>query len=239
MPKELTYANSLKINKGNYEQESPMFSIKSIGEFDENVEYERLKAIVDSKLAEHWDKAKLDMSGVRVRVKDGKKYPSVTSILQPEQLKIDALYGLRGSEIHRLVTEYVKSGVWQEPTEVLSDKIRYDQILYKEFFEKYKKNLNLIDSETNIECFNDDYLYSGEIDFIGTLDGVETLADFKTGSWDWTQLAAYYKAIKRGKQLAIFDLKNCKIETLQLKDAVKYWEQFLIKRGEFKSKFGI
>lgn len=242
---EICYSNSMKINRGQYEQEAPFYSAKTILEengqpIDEVAEYGRLRGIIDPLLVAQYQNSKLDMAGLRIRVKDSKKYPSVTSILHPEPLNIDPDYAIRGTEIHRLVNHWILTREWQAPQEPLN-KIKYEDIKYKEFFEQFKDRINFNDCLLNLEVFHDKHLYSGEIDCIAHVDGLPSLIDFKTGSWDWMQLVAYYKASPTVKQLAIFDLKKTKLEILSLKDpkCSEYWENFLILRGMLKSKFGI
>lgn len=244
---EICYSNSMKINRANYEQEAPFYSAKTIIEengqvVDEAAEYGRLRGIIDPLLEAQYRASKAEMAGVRIRLKDGKKYPSVTSILSPDGLptQIDKDYGVRGNEIHRLINLFITEGKWYTPSEPLA-KLTYEQIPYQEFFTKFKDRINLTKSSLNIEVFHDKHLYSGEIDAMGFVDDLLCLIDFKTGSWDWTQLVAYYKAYPEAKMLAIFDLKNLKLETLNLKDVKcpEYWEKFLVKRGEFRARFGV
>jgi hypothetical protein len=245
---EIVYGNSLTINRSNYENEKPLYSAKSVvtiadGEvFDERAEYQRLRGIVDPLVDEHYNRAKLDISKVRVRVKDGKKYPSVTSIMNPLPLNIDPDYAVRGSEIHRLVNRWIEQGKWDQPREPLN-KLNYTDIKYKEFFADHEKSIDFIDCKVELEIFNDERLYSGEVDLICKVDGETTLADIKTGQWKWCQLCAYAKALPdlKIKQLAIFDLKKNKLEVLKLTDpkARFEWENFLIQRGAFEKMYGI
>ena len=242
---EICYSNSFKINKGNYEQEAPFYSqkvvIESLEEIDVKAEYAKLRSVVDELASAQYQASKLDQSGLRIRVKDGKKYVSVTSILGGgKKYDGDPEYGTRGTEIHRLVNVYAQTGEWEEPKAILT-KLSYDDIKYKEFFEKNKERINFGMFECEIEVFNDTHLYSGEVDIICDVDGIITLADIKTGAWKWEQLVAYYKAIGRAniKQLAIFDLKKGRLETLPTKDGVPYWESFLKKRGALEAIFGV
>ena len=114
---EVVYSNSMKINKGNYNQEAPFLSSKSIitlpdqstPEQVESVykaEFERLQGIVDPILQGEYGKRRVDLENVRIREKDGKKYPSVTSILNPDGMskKIKNLeqYSARGNEADRI-----------------------------------------------------------------------------------------------------------------------------------------
>jgi len=83
---EIVYSNSMKINRGNYEQEAPFYSAKSIMTIPDgvkaedvtmisNAEYERLKAIVEPLLQADYNAKRTDLANIRFREKDGKKYP--------------------------------------------------------------------------------------------------------------------------------------------------------------------
>lgn len=248
---EINYGRSLKLNKGSYQQDAPMWhekvTIELNGETEEQLreieasEYQRIKDRIDARAIEEWNRSALELSGLRVREKDGKKYPSVTSILKPEPYTGSPEYGIRGTELHRICNEYLKTGKWSEPT-VKLEKISYEQIKYKEFFKKHEERINAKQIKFNIEVFNDKWVYSGEIDLICKVDGKWTLVDLKTGSWDWPQLVAYEKC-NPGKvvQLAIFDLKGGDLFTLPVDsdESREHWEQFIWKRGEFKARFGV
>jgi hypothetical protein len=243
---EICYSNSLTINKSNYENEKPFYSQKIVIDTDQPVdvkaEYSKLRTVIDELVIAQYNASKLDQSGLRVRVKDGKKYVSVTSILGGgKKYDGDPEYGLRGTEIHRLVNQYAQTGEWENPTVKLA-KLTFEDCKYKEFFEANKSRIDFGMFECELEVFNDEHLYSGEVDIICDVDGIITLADIKTGaSWKWEQLVAYYKALHRKdvKQLAVFDLKKQKLETLALKDGIPYWEQFLRKRGAVEAIYGV
>jgi len=249
---EINYGTSITVNRGNYENFKPMWHQKMTLELNgetqeqieqlETAEFNRIKAKLDQFAEEEWSKSKVLQANLRVRIKDNKKYPSYSSIANPDPFNIDPDYALRGTEIHRMFNDWLFSGIWPDP-QVKLQKLKYEDIKYEEFFETFVERISFKDAKTNIEVFNDKHLYSGEIDLICEVDDLPTLVDLKTGGWDWMQLIAYYKAYKETplKQLAIFDLKNQKLEILSLKDpkCVDYWEKFLIKRGEFKSRFGL
>lgn len=246
---EVCYSNSMKINRGAYEQEAPFYSAKTIIEengtpVDEVAEYGRLRSIIDPLLTAQYQEAKLDMSGLRIRIKDGKKFVSVSSILHPDGIpkNIDPDYAVRGTEIHRIFNRWILEGVWDSPAVPLS-KLTYESIPYQEFTVKFKDRFSVKDAILNLEVYNLKHLYSGELDALLTVDGLLSLVDFKTGSWSWEQLVAYYKALanKEVKQLVIFDLKNLNLEVMALNDpkCVQYWESFLIKRGVIQGRFGV
>ena len=253
---EVTYANSMKINKGNYEQEAPLYSAKSIIEIDFSQEddpkdlpkidweravwdneYAKLKQVVDPLLLAHYQAARKDSGHLRIRVKDGKKYPSVTSIINPDELKIDPTFGLRGTEIHRLINVFIDSEgkTWEEP-KVDIDPLKYEDIKYKEWFEQHGFNFSKSKFEQNRVFYNEQYMFSGEIDLL--LNDVY-LYEFKTGSWKIEQLAAYWKSLNIAESAVIVDLKKARTIEFQPNQLVQYWEKFLILRGKFLQRFGI
>lgn len=246
---EVCYSNSMKINRGAYEQEAPFYSAKTIIEengtpVDEVAEYARLRNIIDPLLIAQYQEAKLDMSGLRIRIKDGKKFVSVSSILHPDGIpkNIDPDYAVRGTEIHRIFNHWILKQEWLSPAAPLS-KLTYESIPYQEFAAKFKDRFSVEGAVLNLEVYHPKYLYSGELDGLLKVDGIPSLVDLKTGSWTWEQLVAYYKALasKEIKQLVIFDLKNLALEVMAVNDpkCVQYWESFLIKRGVIQGRFGI
>lgn len=263
---EITYSNSAKINKGNYEQEAPMFSAKSMIEFSEEnpisekEEFSRLKSIVDPLLAQHILETKQIPEHIRIREFEGQKYPSVNSILKPEKFECHPDYAVRGTEIERIVRTFLKTGVWIEPEKQLS-KIKYSDIKYKETIAKYKSLFADV-TDYNVTCYNKKLRYSGECDAIGKLrisnvrdiidvgvreEDFNVIYDFKTGQYDLTQLIAYAECdlIEGHKEqidmICVIDLKNCAIDFLMWED--NEWSDkfnlFCVKRGEFKQRFGI
>jgi len=247
---EINYGSSITVNRGNYENWKPMWHQKVTLELNgaplyeveaiENAEFERIKSKLDKFANDEFEKSKLDASHLRIRVKDGKRYVSVNSILHPEPLPIDPEFAMRGTGIHQIFNTWLDTGKWEKPSIELK-KLSYEDIKYKEFFEKFKDRINFKNHKKNIEVFHEVHFYSGEIDVVCEVDGIASITDLKCGAWDWTQLIAYYKAHNSVKQLVIFDLKNQKLEILSLKDpkCQVYWEKFLIKRGETKSRFGV
>lgn len=245
---EINYGRSLKFNKGNYEQDSPMWhekvTIELNGKDDheavEQETYDALKKRVDERANQEWLRSKNEMAHLRIRTRNGKQYPSVTSIINPEPYTNDPEYGTRGTELERVVNVFIDTGIWIEP-EVTLKNLSYDQIPYKEFFEKFGTRLDFRKCERQIEVYNEKYLYSGAIDKICKVDGKKTLADWKTGGWKWRQLIAYKQCGIEVEQLAIFDLKKCALELLPVNSEGFQvgWEGFLIDRGVFKGRFGI
>lgn len=253
---EIHYGRTFTANKGNYENDKPMWNEKIMLSFNgespaevaeiQNREYEEMKKRVDERANAEWEKYRLQFSGLRVREKDGKKYPSVTSIISPEPYTGNPEYGTRGTELHRLIDQFINTGKWQEP-QVKLQTLSFDDIKYKEFFTQYGPKIKSIKgSFTSLEVFNEKFLYSGEIDRLLMVNDIPSLVDYKTGGWKWMQLVAYWKALPKNiqekiKQLSVFDLKKGVLETLSVTDEkfTSEWENFLVKRGEIKSRFSL
>ena len=251
---EVTYSSSATIAdpKNKYENQKPMYSAKSIIELDqvgaehfsERDEYMRLKGIIDPLLDEHIKALKEDTSHLRFRVFQHKNYPSVTTILKFDQPYIgDEEYGIRGTEVHDMFYDMFRNGKWREPKKELT-RLSYDDVKYKEWWSKFKKDISFPDTFPEpIEVFHKKYIYSGEIDLVCNINGGKALCDIKTGGWDWTQLIAYYYALNDSqiKYLCVWDLKNMKLEVIEPNSlkAQQAWEKFLIRRGEFKQRYGV
>ena len=238
---EICYANNITVNRGNYENEKPFWSAKTIlqGECDENTEFARLKAIIDPIATKAYKDAKIDLNGLRIRLKDNKRYPSVTSIIQPDPIvgiKNLEQYALRGSYFHERFNAYIGS----IKTEVLQPDIsplKFEDIKFGEFMERFLSKIGK-PIELNKEVFNGKHMYSGEIDYLGAVDNKLTLADIKTGSWKVEQLSAYAECLEV-EQVCIFDLKTPTIHFIS-KDALNDgWESFLKLRGAVLNRFGI
>lgn len=253
---EIKYERSLKINRGNYEQVAPLWAdtvrLKFNGETPEQIadiekaEYDILKARIDKRADDEWANAKISLAGFRIREKDGKKYPGVTTILSPEPYTGNPEYGTRGTEVHLIVDHFIDKGEWREP-KVKLETLSYDDIKYQEFFQEHGKEIKPIKGDyTNLKVFNDDLMYSGEIDRLLSVLEILSIVDYKTGGWKWGQLVAYWYALPEKirakiKQLAIFDLKKCELKLMQVgsPEFDKEWTQFIYKRGVFFGRFGV
>ena len=243
---EICYSNSITINRGNYENEKPFYSqkvvIESETEIDTVAEYEKLRAVIDPMALARFKEVKVSEAGLRVREKDGKKYPSVTSILSPAPYTGNQEYGTRGTEIHRLINHYSVNCEWLVPSAPLKT-LKYEDVKYQDFFQTHIERIDFSDLKKEIVIFNEEHMYSGEIDVVCNVDGIKTLGDYKTGSWKWDQLVAYWKALgdKSIKQLAVFDLKKQKLETMRVasEECRTCWERFLRLRGKFEGIYGI
>ncbi|GAI53947.1 unnamed protein product, partial [marine sediment metagenome] len=157
-------------------------------------------------------------TNIRFYEKDGKKYPSVTSILNWDKewrVTDDELrqYASRGNIVEALITNYLQKAEWFEPTEIPSLRedvsilmsgslmMTWEQCSHKKFMEQYRKKIGI--SCFQEQLFNEENLYAGTLDILGTYDGIRSIMDIKCGGWDIRQLAAYAICEKDVKQLVI------------------------------------
>lgn len=249
---EVVYSNSMKINRGNYEQEAPFYSVKSVltlpegvdGQSACNEEYERLRAIVEPLLQADYNAKRTDLASIRLYEKDGKKFPSVTSILNPDGMsaKIKNLeqYKERGNQADLIFKNLVTKFEYTEPVKEKFAPLDWPWDI-KQFIRENKiiaKKGDCACWRQNVVVFNDEFQYAGEIDLLK--DDVLIL-DVKTGAWKWEQQIMYAKCLPSVKFVAIADLKENKYIELPIDhpEIVKAWEKALLKRGEFKARFGI
>lgn len=240
---EIVYGRTGKVNIGNYNMDSPFYSAKTIielngEEVDKKSEFEELRSIIDPLYENHVKEIKGDTSHLHIRDVNGKKWVSVTSVMYPDKLDIDPDYGIRGTEIHRIFYPFTITGQWEDPKAELKA-LTYDQIPYKQFFEKFGDRIEFGPETVEYEVQNTDYLYYGKPDGLCTVDGITTLFDVKTGQWNWMQLLAYWRCNTEIKQLAIFDFKKTKLILLdpRSKDGYVHFEKFLIKLGAFRQRY--
>ncbi len=199
-------------------------------------------------------------SNIRFREKDGKKYPSVTSITDWDKdwrITDDELrqYGARGTIVHKLIEEYIKTGIWPEP-EMLPD-LREDLIIlatgslnltwkscsHQKFFEQFEKYFEFHGTEQ--EVYNSEHLYSGRYDARGLYKGKVSIIDFKTGSsYSHLQTAAYAVCEKDIEQLVICPVgvtpnKSGYKKPNVTEDIKGNFRQFLKARTKFRQRFGV
>ena len=101
---EVTYWRSAKVPTVQYGSRDICLTIKSVAEpGKEDEEYQRIKLFVDERVEAQAKMVSNDTSRLRIRVKDGKKYPSITSIMNPDPIPVPNIekYALRGTEYHK------------------------------------------------------------------------------------------------------------------------------------------
>ena len=202
-------------------------------------------------------------SNIRFYEKNGRKYPSVTSILNWDKqwsVTEDELnqYASRGTIVGYLVEQYLTRlhapDDWLDPTQVpaLREDVSilmggslmftWEQCSHKAFIEKYGDMIKVEKIQGTV--FNDECLYAGTYDILGSYDGVKSVMDVKCGGYDMRQLAAYAMCEKDIKQLVVLPVgptdNQCGYKRPVVCDTIqKEFEEFLKARAKFKKRFGV
>lgn len=269
--KEIHMGLSGVIPIASYENLRPSFDVtlETVeGEDPEVLEvlFAKIRKILHSQFEVEENRAKTDLiekqyQNIRFRVKDGKKYPSVTSITKWDKdwkISDDELqqYGARGTVWHKLIEEFIKSkGIWPEP-DMLPDlkgdlitlatgslKLDWRSCSAKKFFAQFGKDFEFLKTEQTV--FNDENLYSGRYDALAKYKGKLSIVDFKTGtSYHHKQLAAYAVCEKGIEQTVICPVGFTKNKSGVMKpdvtdDIQGNFKQFLRDRTKFRQRFGI
>jgi len=259
---EINYGNKATINTGNYENLSPMFNIKTIIESENGSrvyirkEFKKMKKVVEDELKKSIDSIKQEqllksLKHLRFYEKDGVKYPSVTSIINPDPIEGIPnleLYGLRGEIIHRWFGEIVTSG----SSKCFISDVEKERLVIIGGVEGFDINWVTNDSQlefdkSEVEVYNTKDVFAGRYDADGLLGGKVSLFDCKSGDLSkkgieraFMQLSAYASCVPDIKQLVIIPCnpKAKKVPVVST-EIDKYYALFMAKRKEFKERFGI
>ena len=264
--KEITVSLSGVIPVAAYENLRPVFSITVEpinGEEPEKIIAE-LQAYLHTVFENESNRGKADLidkqyANIRFYEKDGKKYPSVTSILNWDKewhVTDDELrqYASRGNIVEHLIQSYLMTTEWEDPTQVPSLRedvsilmsgsmmMTWEQCSHVEFMKQYRKKIEVTSFQGKI--FNDEALYAGTYDIYGRYDGIWSIMDIKHGQFDMRQLAAYAICEKDIEQLVILpvgptDNKSGYKRPVVCDTIQKEFEEFLKARAKFKQRFGI
>ena len=266
--KEIHVGLSGVIPIASYENLRPAFDITAELNETDNLDecFDKLKSTLRSQFDREANQAKTDLiekqyKNIRFREKNGKKYPSVTSITdwsKEWRISEDELlqYGARGTIVHALIGEYIKTGEWVAPETLPTLRedllvlatgslgLKYQDCSHKKFFEQFGKDFEFAESIEK-EVYNDEHLYSGRYDAKCLYKGKLSIIDFKTGSsYHHKQLAAYSVCEEGIEQLVVcpVGVANNKVgykkpsATEQIRDNFKV---FLKDRAKFHKRFGI
>ena len=266
--KELHAGLSGVLPLASFENLRPSFDITVEIQEDEDFDavMTRMKDFLRTQFDMEANRCRVDLiekqySNIRFREKDGKKYPSVTSITDWDKdwrITDDELrqYAARGTIVHRLIEEYIKSkGVWPELDmfpELKEDLIvlatgslnlTWKSCSHIKFFEQFEKDFEFQGTER--EVYNSEHLYSGRYDARGLYKGKASLIDFKTGSsFSHQQTAAYAVCEKDIEQLVICPVgvtdNKCGYKKPSVTEDIKgNFRQFLKARTKFRLRFGV
>lgn len=112
---------------------------------------------------------------------NGVEIPSVTTIMQPLS---ETVYGsideqvlnkaaARGTAVHNAIENYVKFGI---------EDIEPDFAGYFEAFLKWQREHSVIPYGTEVKLYHKGLMYAGTMDMAASVDGIDTLVDFKTSA---------------------------------------------------------
>jgi len=267
--KEITVSLSGVIPVAAYENLRPGFSITAEPINGENPEaiIAELQQYLHTVFENESNRGKADLidkqyANIRFYEKDGKKYPSVTSILNWDKewrVTDDELrqYASRGIVVESMINVFLSSGEWIDPTQVPSLRedvsilmsgslmLTWEQCSHKKFMEQYRKKIEATSFQGIV--FNEEALYAGRYDIYGNYDGIKSIMDIKSGGFDMRQLAAYAMCIEQVadvKQLVVIPVgptdNKCGYKRPVVCDTIqKEFEEFLKARAKFKQRFGI
>ena len=198
--------------------------------------------------------------GFHKNPEDELDYPRTSSILKWDaEWRIPKhelhQYGARGTIVHKLIHVFITDNIWANPIEIveLEDEVNillsgnlqmnWKDCSHKEFMEKHRKDIGEVKAMEEI-VFNKKHFYSATPDLIAPFKGLLSVIDYKTGAYDFAQLAAYAGCIDGIKQLVIFPVGVSKNVSGYSKPVIKTdwssdWDRFLIRRQQFRENFGI
>lgn len=246
------------------EQDVIDFAIQTRQEALHIICYERFKEVEQQMVVERIQKERKDIRFYTDET--GKKYPSVTSIINFDaDFFMDerelVQYASRGSITHARVNHYIKTGKWVEAKEL--PECWTDIVIVQKgdlnlttnvgnfpgFLEKYP----ITELKNSEMSFNKEYEYAGTPDFEGTPDFKE--AEKLPSLWDvkstidkiklMMQLAAYakmekYKHIKQVGGIEISDKTQQGFSRPVVETRIdEYFQMFLNKRKSFRQRYGI
>ena len=272
--KEISVGLSGTIPSGAYENLKPSYNmvIDIAPGDDPQKAFNKARAILRDMFELEVNRAKVDLidkqyGNIRFYEKDGKKYPSVTSILgwdKDWKISEDQLnqYGSRGTIVHKLIEMYLIDGIWMNPEEMpeLAEDVaivlggslglHWDDCSHEAFFEAHGKDI-VID-EMEVEVINTEVGYGGRFDAVGTYKDKPAIFDWKTGSvHDFRQLSAYATAWYKATDTALpietlviapvgkTDNKSGVMKPKVSEGLESEYKAFLKARKSFKLRFGI
>lgn len=204
---------SAVIPTGSYQNYKPMYQLEAdIGDNeDSQLCLEELREKIRKLFAQDWvrlrDKDRSNfLQTVRWYEKDGKKYPSVTSVLSwadfnyklrnPDKFQFGEIseddlaeYGARGTVVHRQVQDWFENGMQkdyvmkEEFPELLVEKqllkeshLKAEDCSFLGFMEKHGKDFTF--DKCELEVIGEGY--AGRLDLLGTYKGELAVLDVKT-----------------------------------------------------------
>ena len=265
--KEIAVSLSATIGTGSYENLKPCITMGADLTEKDNVDgcLKMLNNKARTMIDQIENQAKTELiarqnSKIRFYERNGKQYPSVTSVLGWDidwRISEDELmqYGARGTIVHKIIELYLKEKKWYDPIDVPeledevnilmsgSKKLTWKSCSYIKAMENIIEDIELIDTEQAV--YNDELLYAGRLDCLCKYKGKLTVLDFKTGTTtDMRQLAAYSICIPNIEQLVIVPcgptVNKSGVKKPVVCDAIQpEFKKFIYARNKFRSRFGV
>lgn len=249
----ITVCNSLSISTGvAYENFKPFYSIQEIAQKTDDIDeiISQRRGQIDGFLKADYNvyhncRSKETPEHHRITVIDGVKYPSVTTILNPDKPSIPHLeeHGLIGTAFDACMKRYIDTGKLELGEVPLTPNVKDG---WEKVFEQVKKmELSKFKfSEHSIKTINDIYRYTGELDALAIYEGIPVIVDFKktnkiSGEIKrkyLMQLSAYAKCSQNIEGVVILNPYNEPILEL---DIDKYFQMFLVERGAYRERYGV
>jgi hypothetical protein len=261
---EITVSKSITLQVKQFEPETIFVAMKEVVD-DEKIDRSQRarELLVDCNILANAEKERMlnkmksdALAGMRFYEKDGKKYPSVTSIIsQGEEYTGNPLCGLKGDVLHRIFARMVSDGrfVWdvtEEDAMKLGDKFSVKTSDLDWITNKFAGKLDFRGSE--VEVYNDEHTYAGRYDADGYVieseagDGVAALFDLKSGNMTteakekaFIQMAAYSQCVPQLGIEEMVILSTQKKDIFTSTDILGYFAKFLALRKSFREKFNV
>jgi len=256
-----------------YENLRPGFGMEI--ELDEGEDPKEVFEIARKVLREQFQRegnvAKVDLIEIqyeklRFYPRNGKKYPSITSVLGWDddwRLSDDHLgqYSSRGKIVHKMCYEYFKVldnkrvRIWIDPMEckeIEEDVINvitgslglsWKDCTYKKFVEKFENDIVVYAMEEVV--YNDEWEMAGTLDIRGLFKDKKSIMDWKTGTYKMPQLAGYAISSKeKQEQLVVLPVgptsnKSGYKNPIICTDIEREWKILIKAREKFRRRFGI
>lgn len=233
--------------------------------------YETIRKILREQFQREGNVAKVELIEIqyeklRFYPRNGKKYPSITSVLgwdEDWRLSEDHLgqYGSRGTVVHKIAYEYFRVldnkrlRIWIDPMdckEIEEDVINvitgslglsWKDCSYKKFIEKFENDIVVYAMEEVV--YNDEWEMAGRLDLRGLFKEKKSIMDWKTGTYKMPQLAGYaVSSEEKQEQLVVLPVgpttNKCGYKNpIICTDIEKEWKILTKARGKFRKRFGI
>jgi len=264
---KISHGLSGVIPLASYENSRPSFNIEISIDNERELEaatkfcQDYLHGLMDSEIqrgkAEYIERAYADK--IRWYTKNGRKYPSVTSILYWDaewRVSQDHLAQLaaRGTIVGEIVEHYLSTGFWLNPEELSfraddvailktgSSGLSWNDCSHRAFCEKFGDDIKVEDTQGVV--YNDEHRYAGTYDILGTYKGKKALMDVKCGGHNMAQLAAYAVCCEDVEVLVVLpvgptDNKCGYMKPVECTDIKGEFEKFLDAREKFRRRFGV